>query len=308
MIEPTHSLAFSIQANPGVYALLLGSGVSRAAKIPTGWEITLDLVRKLAVVRQEVCEPNPVDWYRDKFGKDPDYSELLDALAKTPAERQQLLRPYLEIASGVPDAEDKHPTTAHRAIASLVVRGFIRVIVTTNFDRLIETALRDDGVEPTVLSTPEQVAGALPLIHTKCCVLKVHGDYLDTGIRNTQAELDQFSPEFNGLLDRILDEFGLIVCGWSAEWDGALRNALMRAQSRRFTMYWTAHGDLSDVANKLTEHRRAEIIQIESADSFFQEIQKNVESIDEFSRPHPLSTEAAVASLKRYIAEPLAKF
>lgn len=45
MIDPVHSLAFSIQANRGVYAILLGSGVSRAARIPTGWEITLDLVR-----------------------------------------------------------------------------------------------------------------------------------------------------------------------------------------------------------------------------------------------------------------------
>ena len=31
MIDPINSLAFSVQANRGVYALLLGSGVSRAA-------------------------------------------------------------------------------------------------------------------------------------------------------------------------------------------------------------------------------------------------------------------------------------
>ena len=49
MISPTESLAFTIQASPGVYAVLAGSGVSRAAKIPTGWEITLDLVRRLAL-------------------------------------------------------------------------------------------------------------------------------------------------------------------------------------------------------------------------------------------------------------------
>lgn len=32
--------------NRGVYALLLGSGVSRAAGIPTGWEITMELVKR----------------------------------------------------------------------------------------------------------------------------------------------------------------------------------------------------------------------------------------------------------------------
>ena len=59
MIDPILSLAFSIQSNRGVYALLLGSGVSRAAEIPTGWEITLDLVRKLARSCGEECEPAP---------------------------------------------------------------------------------------------------------------------------------------------------------------------------------------------------------------------------------------------------------
>jgi hypothetical protein len=48
MIDPLISLAFAMQSNKGVYALLLGSGVSRAAQIPTGWEVVLDLVEKLA--------------------------------------------------------------------------------------------------------------------------------------------------------------------------------------------------------------------------------------------------------------------
>ena len=38
MIDLVHSLAFSIQANRGVYAVLVVSGVSRAAKISTGWD------------------------------------------------------------------------------------------------------------------------------------------------------------------------------------------------------------------------------------------------------------------------------
>ena len=54
----------------------------------------------------------------------------------------------------------------------------------------------------------------------------------------------------------------------------------------------------------MIDHRRAEVVRIENADTFFQDIQQHVESIEEFSRPHPLSTEAAVASLKRYIPDP----
>ncbi len=62
MIEPADALAFSMHSNKGVYAIVLGSGVSRAARIPTGWEITLELVRKLAAVRGEDCKPDPVAW------------------------------------------------------------------------------------------------------------------------------------------------------------------------------------------------------------------------------------------------------
>ena len=38
--DPVTRLAFSVQQNPGVYALLLGSGVSFSSQIPTGWAIT----------------------------------------------------------------------------------------------------------------------------------------------------------------------------------------------------------------------------------------------------------------------------
>ena len=102
MISPTESLAFSVHSNPGVYAVLAGSGVSRAAKIPTGWEITLDLVRKLAALRKETCDPDPEGWYRNTFEKEADYSDLLDMLCGTASERQQLLRGYFEPTAGRP--------------------------------------------------------------------------------------------------------------------------------------------------------------------------------------------------------------
>ncbi len=304
MIDPIHSLAFSVQSSRGVYVVLLGSGVSRTAKIPTGWEVTLDLIRKLAEISGETCAPSPEVWYMDKFGQEPDYSVILASIAKTPAERQQLLRSYWEPSEQEREEGTKQPTAAHRAISSLVERGFIKVIITTNFDRLMETALAEVGVTPTVLSTPDQVAGAVPLIHTRCCVFKVHGDYLDTRILNTAQELSGYPPEFDSLLDRIFDEFGLIVCGWSAEWDEALVRALFRTPSRRFTTYWVAHGEAKESAKRLIDHRGARVIAKTDANSFFVTLQRQVQSLEEFSRPHPLSTKAAVASVKRYLSEP----
>ena len=77
-----------------------------------------------------------------------------------------------------------------------------------------------------------------------------------------------------------------------------------RAPSRRFTTFWTTLGKPRDHAQRLIDHRQAQVITIEDADAFFQAVLQHVESIEEFSKSHPLSTEAAVASLKRYLPEP----
>ena len=277
--------------------------MSRASGIPTGWEITLDLVRKLAALQGAIPDPDPETWYIETYGREPEYSELLDELTKTPAERQQLLREYFEPTEQEREEGRKQPTQAHRAIAALAAQGYIRVILTTNFDRLMENALKDAGIEPAIISSPDQVEGALPLVHTNCCVIKLHGDYLDTRIRNTSAELLSYPPEFNKLLDQVFDEFGLVVCGWSAYWDKALRDRLHQCKSRRFTTYWVARGEPSDEAQRLIDHRKADIVTTVSADAFFQTLHGFIEAVAEFSRPHPLSTEATVAALKRYMSE-----
>ncbi len=42
------ALAMGMQAAPGAYAVLLGSGISRAANVPTAWDVVRDLIRKVA--------------------------------------------------------------------------------------------------------------------------------------------------------------------------------------------------------------------------------------------------------------------
>ncbi|MCY3959936.1 MAG: SIR2 family protein [Chloroflexi bacterium] len=304
MIDPVQSLAFSMQSNPGVYALLLGSGLSTSAGIKTGWGIVLDLLSKLAAATDVDSDVRLEDWYRSKYDEEPEYSRLLKALAKTPTERWQLLRQYFEPTEQEREEGLKKPTEAHRAIAHLVSKGFIKVIITTNFDRLLETALEDAGVPTQVLSSLDQVRGALPLSHNQACVFKVHGDYRDTRIRNSPEELNSYPKEYNQFLNRVFDEFGLIVCGWSGKWDGALRNAIHRATSRRFTTYWAQYGRLTDEAQRLIKHRRAEKIYISGADDFFETIKHTIQSIEDLSSPHPLSPEIAVANMKRFLASP----
>jgi hypothetical protein len=221
-------LAFALFENKGVFAVLLGSGLSRAAEIPTGWEITLDLIRRVALAQGTVQQPDWAKWYHETTGQEPNYSTLLEELAGSPDERRAILHRYIEPTEEDREGRRKVPTAAHRAIAELVRRGYIRVIVTTNFDRLTESALREIGVEPTVVASVDALSGAEPIAHSVCYILKLHGDYKDARILNTDAELSAYPTEFDRQLDRIFDEYGLIVCGWSGEWDHALKRAFLR--------------------------------------------------------------------------------
>lgn len=303
MIDATTALSFSMYENRGVYALLLGSGVSRAAQIPTGWEITLDLVRRVAGLAGVPDQLDWAKWHHDQFGKEPSYSELLDQLSTTPDERRSILHNYIE-----PTADDvaegrKVPTKAHHAIARLVQAGFIRVIITTNFDRLLENALRDAGVEPTVIKSDDDLKGAVPLIHSRCFIIKIHGDYLDTRIRNTETELSAYSAEMNTLLDRIFDEHGLVICGWSADWDPALKSAITRASNRRYPLFWATKGKPTPTAQDLIAHRGGKEIVIDGADPFFESLERLVSIQTELQRRNPRSTELLVASTKKYLGE-----
>ncbi len=298
------SLASSLHAGPGCYALLLGSGVSYEAGVPTGWDVALDLVRRLAASLGEDPGEDSIGWYREHAASEPDYSVLLEDLAPSPEDRRNLLESYFE-PTGEERADGvKRPTAAHRAIADLVKGGFVKVVVTPNFDRLLEIALAEIGMQPTVISSAAHAEGALPLVHSDCTIIKVHGDYLSPDLKNTVDELDSYEPAIDTLLDRVFDDYGLVVCGWSATWDTALRNALLRAPNRRFATYWMHRGDLSDHAQELIAHRQAILTPIADADTAFDTLGQTVAALGEFADQQHQDTAAAVALLKRYLPDP----
>ena len=303
-VDPATKLAFSVHENRGVFALLLGSGLSRAAEIMTGWEITLDLVRRVAMARGVEEKDDWVDWYVKAEGKEPDYSEVLAQVASFKAERRAILHSYIEPSDKDREEGRKTPTSAHGAIARLVQQGYVRVIVTTNFDRLMETALREIGIEPTVITSPDSLQGADPFTHCTCYILKLHGDYKDARIRNTDEELNDYPSIYNELLNRIFDEHGLIVCGWSGEWDDALRSAIERVKNRRYPMFWASRGALKGKAEDLCRALKGITVPISDADSFFGNLVEQVEALARSQRQNPIGVEMLVSRAKRYLSKP----
>jgi hypothetical protein len=301
--DPLTQLAFSVFENRGVYSVLVGSGLSRAAEIPTGWEITLDLIRRIARAKGVADQADWPTWYKDQTGLDPDYSALLAELAASPEERRAILHSYIEPTEEDRQEGRKIPTAAHRALAALVRGGYIRVLITTNFDRLLENALLHAGVEPTVVSSVDALRGAEPIVHTKSYILKLHGDYKDARIRNVDEELSSYPPEYDALLDRIFDEHGLIVAGWSGEWDAALRSALLRTPNRRYPVWWLTRSNLRPAALELISHRKARMVTAADADAFFLGLHQRIETLERTRQQNPDSIDLLVNSVKRYLAK-----
>jgi hypothetical protein len=65
MVEPIVRIALSVHSNKGAYAVLLGSGVSASAGIPTGWQIDADLISKVAQLVGAVVGDDRTGCYPD---------------------------------------------------------------------------------------------------------------------------------------------------------------------------------------------------------------------------------------------------
>jgi hypothetical protein len=310
-LDPMVALATSVHASPGVYALLVGSGVSSAAGILTGWQVVADLVRKAAAA-QTPDDPDAADvagadpeawWVEHGDGQALGYSALLNALARSPAARQALLAGYFEPSEDDREQGRKVPTVAHHAIAQLVARGAMRVILTTNFDRLIERALEDAGAAPQVLHRPEQLASATPLAHARVTVIKLHGDYADLEQRNTIDELAEYPKTLAAYLGRVLDEYGLIISGWSADWDTALVHALEEVRTRRYPLFWSSYGTVGENARRLIAQHGAVALPGQTAEDLFTGIASRLDALDRLSDP-PVTGDIAVQQLKRALPDP----
>ena len=294
------TLAFSIYSNKGAYALLLGAGISKASGLPSGWDIVTDLLKKLAAQNKVSDSENLEEWFREKYGCPVGYSSVLQELAKTQTERVGLMKPYFE-----PVGEERpKPTKAHYAIAKLAKKGYIRVVLTTNFDRLLETALEEEGITPQVIRFDDDIKGATPLVHSDLTVVKINGDYLDCRFRNTEDELDSYSAEMSEYLRRIFDDFGLITCGWSAQWDRGLVNIIRSSDNFRYALYFCHVGDISNGLRDIAQYRKGNAVSIKDADNFFSELYERVDALARCDSDHPLTKDIAVAQIKKYIADP----
>ena len=302
-IEKLTTLAFSMYFNKGAYALLLGSGISRSADIPSGWEVEELLIEMLGKSQRVTDEENWHKWYEREYGEQASYSYLHELLTSTSTERVQVAKSFFEPTEEERELGRKEPTKAHRAIAQLAKEGYIRVILTTNFDRLLEKALEAEGVTPQVISHEGAIAQATPLMHSdRPTIVKINGDYRDCKFRNTTEELDEYPEEMKQYLQRVFEDYGLVTCGWSGDWDKGLIRILEDAPRSRYGSFFTYVGEETEVLKALSEKQEGETMLIKGADELFSELCEQVMALKELAVKTNMSQEMRIARVKKYLS------
>jgi SIR2-like domain len=293
-LDPIVSLSVAIAEAPGSHAFFLGSGVSRDAGVPTGaevfWQAVGELYR-LENASQDTPDQGRLKTWLDEAGRgELGYSDVLVLITPDLGTRRDYLAKHFE---GV------EPGPTHERLAELAARRLVKVFVTTNFDRLLEHALQARGIEPVVITSPEDLQRAPAREHASCYVLKPHGDYLQQTIRNTPTELAELDSDVDRELREVFDRYGVVVLGYSGS-DEAIATA-MRERRSRYGFYWVARGPLPTDAQAIVEAVGGRLIVRDGAAEFLADLDRRLAVFQQHpSGMTPLTVhDQAIALLRR---------
>lgn len=228
-------------------AWFFGAGASASAGLPTATQIRDDLLLRVYSerhqLRREGLHPNdPIvaaqlsDYFNDRngmvaFGAPDDYSRAFElALPDGPA-RHRYLQDRLA---------DKEPSYGQRILGALLSGGQADLVVTTNFDELIEEAAarayaavnpaeRPRRLNVAALDSRDRARGVLQA-ESAPMLIKLHGDFRETSLKNLASELaDQDEVLRQAVID-LSRRYGIAVVGYSGRDDSIMD--MLEAASR----------------------------------------------------------------------------
>jgi hypothetical protein len=224
-------------------AWFLGAGASASARLPTAgdliWRFKRTLYCTTTKVDPKTCEDlgnevvrERLQRYLDSTAKYPalnspeEYASYFELTYPDPADRRRFLETMLHGAS---------PAYGHHILAALMKVGSVRLVWTTNFDRLVEDAAAATygSTSALTVSTIDSSSVALRALNEgRWPILgKLHGDFQSVALKNTTEELKTQESALRAALVESCKRFGMIVAGYSGR-DESVMNALEEAVSQ----------------------------------------------------------------------------
>lgn len=272
-------------------AWLLGAGASAAAGVPTAARIIDDLLLRLyadafGLTRQALDATDPVvvarvHAYFDNAQGLPAldapeaYSRVFEVAMPDAATRREYLR---QLLSG------RAPCFGQRVLGAAVVAGEADLVMTTNFDELVERAVAEAhasaGTEARLLSVAalgsvDRAAASFadeqwPLL------IKLHGDFREMHLKNLDAELQEQDARLRRAVIDGSRRFGLAVAGYSgrdASVMDMLRDACREPDAWPAGLWWLTRdpdrlpGNVRELMTEAADARvKAHIVHAENFD------------------------------------------
>ncbi len=172
--------------------------------------------------------------------------------------------------------EGRNPSFGYLVLANLMASKYINTVITTNFDDLIYSASTTyTDIRPIVYAYGV-LASEMRITASRPKILKLHGDYLYSALKNTDTETAIQDPNMTRQVSQVLNEYGLVVVGYSG-WDCSIMSILSKI-SEKNDLYWCLHrgSKLNEAVERLLSDKRGFLIEIEGFDQMMNEIRQLV--------------------------------
>lgn len=220
-------------------AWLFGAGASASAGLPTATQIRDDLLLRVyaerhQLRREDLHSNDPVvaatlsDYFDDRngmvaFGTPDDYSRAFELALPDEPSRHRYLRDKFA---------GKQPSYGQRILGALLSGGQTDLVVTTNFDELIEEAAANayTAVKPAdsprrlniaALGSRDRARGVLEAESTPM-LIKLHGDFRETSLKNLDSELVSQDEVLRQAVIDLSRRYGIAVVGYSGRDDSIM--------------------------------------------------------------------------------------
>ncbi len=198
-----------------------------------------------------------------------DYSQLFEKCYQTESKR----RSYIESI-----IERKQPSVGYIVLANLIKYSYLKTIITTNFDSLVSLACSNyTDIFPVIYSLGN-FASEMTVSSERPRILKIHGDFLFSKLKNTAEDLDKPDENMERQVRRILEEYdGLIIIGYSGG-DNSVMSIFDKIPEGK-TIYWCglSEDSISDRAQKFLQDKKGTFVKIEGFDELMQIIRILIE-------------------------------
>lgn len=174
------------------------------------------------------------------------------------------------------DLSNVTPSSGYSYLATLIADGLLDMVVTLNFDRLLENSLASQQIDYLRLVRGEHsddfIAEALRLKPPRVKMLKLHGDLHSRTYKLSTKDLLAISRQLEDTLSQMLRSNDVIVCGLSGEDLDVLR--LLVSSGLIWYVAPVFPGPNSPAARLLVEKAKCSMILGENGkfDCFFREL------------------------------------